>query len=160
MCLNKHRETNIPPKKRKEWVSPSLNDLHDQFPRPWLWFLGRLPEGLAKTRRRSHKISAETRTRQTAIYQHQHTRLHFVHQAKAELAILQQNPGAVQRRGVHGANGHGFLPLPQGNNGRWRELVRRAGKYRRAQGNAGGGSKGHEHTGGTRSGRQDNAHQA
>lgn len=60
------------------------------------------------------------------------TCLHFVHQAKAELAVLQQDPGAVYRRGVHCANRHRLLPLPQRNNGRWCKLFWALGGFRQS----------------------------
>lgn len=50
--------------------------------------------------------------------------LHFVHQAEAELAVLQQHPSTVHRRSVHGTNRNRLLAFSQGNDGGWCELFR------------------------------------
>eukprot|EP00968_Pinguiococcus_pyrenoidosus_P007309 scaffold486_cov254-Pinguiococcus_pyrenoidosus.AAC.2 len=49
--------------------------------------------------------------------------LHLHHEVDAQLAILQQDPRAVLRRGLHGALGHGLLALAHGDDIRRRQLL-------------------------------------
>mmetsp|Transcript_14719 Transcript_14719/g.22387 ORF Transcript_14719/g.22387 Transcript_14719/m.22387 type:complete len:562 (-) Transcript_14719:3076-4761(-) len=56
------------------------------------------------------------------LHQLGHQVLHHVHQPQAELAVLQQHPGAVGGGRVHGLDGHGLLALSQRDGSGRREL--------------------------------------